>query len=233
MLSVKPHALTAQAVADYLADHPDFFHQHPHLLDRLHLPHVAQGSVSLWQVQMNRQRQKMTELEEEITQLMAIAAGNDRIFHQFMDVQLALLASKSGQEAYQHIRTLAKSLNLVVYFQWFERVSTGYCLTKAQWQRFAAQHIHGKSAYLGRLRQVDRQLLFGEANNAPEMGSYLVMPLMAAQNVQGMLAFSSQDGGHFQPSMDTLLVQHLVHIFSHLLQVLPWQEEQDGASSTA
>ena len=104
---------------------------------------------------------------------------------------------------------------------------------KDNYQRFATNHLNGKSAYLGRMRKADRELLFGDNTRAPEMGSYVVLPLHK-QSLQGILAFSSSDGGHFQPHMDTLFLRHLALVLSHLIETLPWQsDDHERISNTS
>ncbi|KZW49365.1 3',5'-cyclic-nucleotide phosphodiesterase [Vibrio parahaemolyticus] len=160
MSEVEADALTAEVVAQYLKDHPDFFVQRPELVDRLSLPHADLGAVSLVHIQMNRQRQRIEELEEEITTLMSLAANNDRTFYEFMDLQ-------------------------------------------------------------GQILKCDMDV--------PEMGSYVVLPLVKKQTL-GVLAFSSEDGGHFQPDMDTLFLRHLSLVVAHLAQTLVWQSHDDDNS---
>ena len=55
-------ALSAQAVHDYLATHPDFFEQNPSLLSALNLPHSSGGTVSLIERQISVLRQKDLKL---------------------------------------------------------------------------------------------------------------------------------------------------------------------------
>ncbi|CSI54983.1 3'-5'-cyclic nucleotide phosphodiesterase [Vibrio cholerae] len=43
----------------------------------------------------------------------------------------------------------------------------------------------------------------------------------------GILAFASEDGGHFQPSMDTLFLRHLALVLAHLIETLPWQSHDE------
>ncbi|GAK84773.1 protein of unknown function DUF484 [Vibrio ponticus] len=69
------------------------------------------------------------------------------------------------------------------------------------------------------MRKADRELLFGEHNRAPELGSYVVLPLVKGK-AQGLIAFSSEDGGHFQPHMDTLFLRHLALVLSHAIATL-------------
>ncbi len=219
-------ALTAEVVSEYLRDNPDFFTSRPELVDRLALNHQEQGAVSLVHVQLNRQRQRIEELEEEITSLMSMAKSNDRTFHEFMGLQEHILQCDSLLTAVKAIEEMAKSLGLVAYVRLLDSESNYYQLSKEGYQRFATNHLNGKSAYLGRLRKVDRDVIFGDNNRAPEMGSYVVLPLKR-KALQGILAFSSSDGGHFQPHMDTLFLRHLALVLSHLIEFLPWQNEDD------
>jgi uncharacterized protein YigA (DUF484 family) len=230
---IEADALTAEVVAEYLRDNPDFFTHRRDLVDRLALPNQEQGAVSLVHVQMNRQRQRIEELEEEITSLMSLAKSNDRTFHEFMELQEQVLKCETLFSVVKAIEEMAKSLGLVAYVRLLDSESGYYSLNKENYQRFATNHLNGKDAYLGRMRKVDRELLLGENSRAPEMGSYVVLPLYK-KALQGVLMFSSSDGGHFQPHMDTLFLRHLALVLSHLIESLPWQcEDHERISSTS
>ncbi|MHA2805501.1 DUF484 family protein [Vibrio campbellii] len=228
MSEVEADALTAEVVAQYLKDHPDFFVQRPELVDRLSLPHADLGAVSLVHIQMNRQRQRIEELEEEITTLMSLAANNDRTFYEFMDLQGQILKCGDFKQVISTIELKAKDLGLKAYVRLLSQCDATTQLSKESYQRFATNHLNGKEAYLGRLRKVDREALFGDMD-VPEMGSYVVLPLVKKQTL-GVLAFSSEDGGHFQPDMDTLFLRHLSLVVAHLAQTLVWQSHDDDNS---
>ena len=231
MSQIEADALTAEVVAEYLRDNPDFFVQRRELVDRLALPMQEQGAVSLVHIQLNRQRQRIEELEEEITTLMSLAANNDKTFHEFMQLQEQLLKCDSLLEAIKAVEAKAKALGLSAYVRLFEAPSKHYALSYEHYQRFATNNLNGKSAYLGRMRKADRELLFGESNRSPELGSYVVLPLVKGKT-QGLIAFSSEEGGHFQPHMDTLFLRHLALVLSHLIVTLPWQEDINDQIST-
>ncbi|NRF32895.1 DUF484 family protein [Vibrio coralliilyticus] len=233
MSQIEADALTAEVVAEYLRDNPDFFSTRSDLVDRLALPHKEQGAVSLVHVQMTRQRQRIEELEEEITTLISLAKNNDRTFYEFMSLQEHVLTCDALLPAVKAVEEMAKSLGLVAYVRLLDSESAYYSLDKDNYQRFATNHLNGKSAYLGRMRKADRELLFGDNTRAPEMGSYVVLPLHK-QSLQGILAFSSSDGGHFQPHMDTLFLRHLALVLSHLIETLPWQsDDHERISNTS
>ncbi|GLR03069.1 3',5'-cyclic-nucleotide phosphodiesterase [Vibrio hyugaensis] len=225
---VEADALTAEVVAQFLKDHPDFFVQRPELIDRLSMPHADLGTVSLVHIQMNRQRQRIEELEEEITTLMSLAANNDRTFYEFMDLQGQILKCGDFKQVIKAIEHKAKDLGLKAYVRLLTQCDASTQLSKENYQRFATTHLNGKDAYLGRLRKVDREALFGNMD-VPEMGSYVVLPLVKKQTL-GVLAFSSEDGGHFQPDMDTLFLRHLSLVVAHLAQTLVWQSHHDDNS---
>ncbi|MGL6170684.1 MAG: DUF484 family protein [Vibrio sp.] len=227
MFQVTTDALSEQRVVEYLERHGDFFQRHSELVERLTLP-SGSAAVSLTHIQLARQRQRIEELEQQIASLMSLAANNDRTFHEFMALQEQLLKCASLQDVVQAIEVKAQALNLRAYLRLLTRDDDQYGLASEDWQRFATNHFNGKSAYLGRLRQADRQSLLGDLP-APEMGSYVVLPLQR-HSALGILAFASEDGGHFQPSMDTLFLRHLALVLVHLIETLPWQyydQDQD------
>lgn len=231
MSQIEADALTAEVVAEYLYDNPDFFAGRRELVDHLALASQEQGAVSLVHIQLNRQRQRIEELEEEITGLMSLAANNDKTFHEFMDLQEQVLKSESLSDAIAAIENKARSLGLVAYVRLFDSQSTRNRISSEHYQRFATNNLNGKSAYLGRMRKADRELLFGEYNRSPELGSYVVLPLCKGKT-QGLIAFSSEDGGHFQPHMDTLFLRHLASVLSHVIATLPWLVDTNERIST-
>ena len=220
MIALDPESLTAEVVAQYLSDCPDFFLNRQELVEKLALPVREQGAVSLVEVQLKRQRQRISELEEEITQLMSLAADNDRTFNEFMDLQEKVLESTSVKELIGSIHSKAGELGLKAYILLTNTPDEAYRISEEALRLFTTNHFNGKRAYLGRLRGSDRELLFGD-QEVPELGSYVVLPLTKSSS-QGILAFSSEDGGHFQPHMDTLFLRHLALIVSHLVTTLNW-----------
>lgn len=238
MSEFEANHLTAEVVAQYLSDHPDFFKGRESLVESLSLPHHQQGAVSLVGIQLQRQRDRIEALEEEITALMSLAARNDKTFYEFMSLQENLLKCRDLQGVFAAITQTAKGLGLRGYLKLLDHEKNADPLSMESWQRFTTNHLNGKDAYLGRLRQADRTMLFTEQQIAegqvPELGSYVVLPLKR-QFAQGLLIFSSEDGGHFQPDMDTLFLRHLALLVSYLCDSLDWQaqEEDDVRPSTA
>ncbi|MCF7506727.1 DUF484 family protein [Vibrio sp. L3-7] len=220
MSYVEADTLTAEVVAEYLRDNPDFFQDRKNLVDRLAINNVEQGAVSLVEVQLKRQRHRIEELEEELTGLMSLAANNDKIFYEFMDLQAQVLKCSDFVQVIKAVEQKALDLGLKAHVRLLSRPGF-YLLNEERYSKFSLNHFNGKDAYLGRLRKADRHDLFGDFQ-VPELGSYVVLPL-AKQSPLGLLAFSSEDGGHFQPHMDTLFLRHLALVVAHLADTLPWQ----------
>lgn len=220
MSYVEADALTAEVVAEYLRDNPDFFQDRKDLVDRLAINNVEQGAVSLVEIQLKRQRHRIEELEEEITGLMSLAANNDKTFYEFMDLQAQVLKCSDFMQVIKAVEQKALDLGLKAHVRILSQ-SGFYHLSAEGYSKFSLNHFNGQDAYLGRLRKADRHDLFGDYP-VPELGSYVVLPL-AKQSPLGLLAFSSEDGGHFQPHMDTLFLRHLALVVAHLADTLPWQ----------
>ncbi|WP_105902984.1 DUF484 family protein [Vibrio gangliei] len=220
--------LTAETVAEYLKDHPDFFIQRPELVERLAFSHHQQGAVSLVEIQMRRQRQRIEELEEEITHMMSLAAKNDRTFHQLMELQQSVLASQSLTSLIQQVEHYSRQIGLSSHLLLLEHQHSDWALSRETLKRFMTNHLNGKSAYLGRLNRQDRHALFGgdrfSNNELSELGSYVILPLNPSNPI-GLLAFSSQEGGHFQPEMDTLFLRHLASVVTFMVKHLSQVDE--------
>ena len=57
--------LQENQVVDFLKQHPDFFLRHKALLDELTVPHEQRGAVSLFDLKLERQRDRLQHLEQE------------------------------------------------------------------------------------------------------------------------------------------------------------------------
>jgi uncharacterized protein YigA (DUF484 family) len=209
-------------VADYLEQHPEFFERHPELLERLNIQAKDSGAVSLSGIQLQRQRKRIQELEEEVTDLMSLASANDKTFNEFMSLQQQVLSCERGCDVVNAIATKARQLKLTAHIALVG--SKHLPLSGESWARFQRNNLQGKSAYLGRLKQGDRNALFDTLPSSviPELGSYVILPLERS-GIEGCLVFASEDGGHFRPEQDTLFLRHLALVTAHMLADLPWQ----------
>ena len=196
--------MTEQAVAEYLEQQPRFFLRNRKLLNTLRIPHSERGAVSLVEMQLCRLRERVTELEDEITQLMTVAISNEQTYRAIAKAHTELFQAKSKAAIYQVLKKLGQKLNLVVSLRFYGNEENP--LAKLDVQRIKFSHFAGNAIYQGRLRKADGYVFVEEA---PELGSYLLIPIIVDEQELGFLSFASQDGGHFQSSMDTLFIEQL------------------------
>ena len=84
--------LHAQDIAQYLADHPDFFDQHPELLSAMQLPHPHNGqAISLVERQSLMLRERIRALELKIAEMVRHGQENDAIADKLVRWSRALL----------------------------------------------------------------------------------------------------------------------------------------------
>lgn len=207
--------LDEQQVAEYLRDTPDFFVRHQGLLEQLRLPHGQKGSVSLVEARLERQRQRIQMLEEEITELMTVAGENERIFRVYVDLFPRLFACTSLSQLQRLLaRTFQQQLRLSAMVlaidpRWRPGATV---LSGEQLDRLYRERMAGRDIYLGRLGKDEKQRLFGDA-----MVSSVALVRLGAKGEQGLLAFGSVDAGHYGAEKDTLFLSQLADVVSLLL----------------
>jgi uncharacterized protein len=86
-------ALRSDDIARYLAEHPDFFEQHPELLADIAIPHPQNGqAISLVERQSMILRGRIHALEARIAQMIRHGEENDVIADRMVQWSRALLA---------------------------------------------------------------------------------------------------------------------------------------------
>jgi uncharacterized protein YigA (DUF484 family) len=88
--------LDSNAVAQYLADNPDFFQEHAALLSQVQLASPLVGrAVSLQERQIEVMREKFRGLELRLSELVRIAQENDALSRKFHSWTSALLLARN------------------------------------------------------------------------------------------------------------------------------------------
>lgn len=84
--------LTSHDIAQYLAEHPDFFDQHPELLAGMQLPHPHNGqAISLVERQSLMLRERIKSLEMRVAEMVRHGQENDAIADKLVDWTRSLL----------------------------------------------------------------------------------------------------------------------------------------------
>jgi uncharacterized protein YigA (DUF484 family) len=212
--------LEDQLVYQYLLEHPAFFQQHPELLARLRLPHAQRGAVSLVERQLEMQRERIRGLEEDITRLMSIARANEHIFFALNQLHLDLLAARQKTDIRLALSAFANKMPQVHACNLIEFSHEAMGQQFSSLQLVLQNRLQGRHYYFGRLNREEMATLF-----PPHIHSVALLQISAADEPIALLAFGSQLDDHFQPSMDTLFLDHIAKL---LALVLPRDGQRPG-----
>lgn len=208
--------LTDELIVSYLQENPEFFNRQADLVTSLRLPDHQRGTISLVERQLSQQRQKIHNLEEEITQLMVIANQNEQLFALYSDLYLRLLDCTTAVELLDCLhQATTQLLSLDALKLWLIQPTqvNHSTLIDNDCAEIIENRLSKDDYYFGRLQQSEQALIFGEAN----AGSVVLVRLTHNQEDIGFLAISSQDAEHFDPRMDTLLLSQFKKLIAKLL----------------
>lgn len=220
-LDKQSHRLDDQAIAEYLQENPDFFHDHPDLLGQLSVRHEERGSISLVERKQAMLREKVGALEEEITSLMAHARRNERIFETYSDLYKELLQATDIEAMVKALETtFIEKLGLVEIslklFNQPSNVDASLSFNADTHKQLISKRFVQSPVYLGRLTQAEQQLLF--KNQTAQ--SVALLLLQTDSSKLGLVAVGSHDASHFEPGMDYLLISQLQTLLSYRLTQL-------------
>ena len=199
----------ARVVAAYLKRHPEFLSDYPDLAAKLTMPR-EQGAVSSLAVyQLQSLRDKNTDLERRLAELIAIAAENEKLMERVHALTVALLRANTMEVTARSVVAKlsadfhSEQVRLVIFgnepqlprADWLQQVAGPEALPEL------ADFLHQNEPAAGRLSNEKLQRLFGE--NAAEVRSVAMMRL----GDSGMLAIGSHDPDRFQPGMGTLFLK--------------------------
>lgn len=202
--------ISEQAVADYLAQHTEFFERHKTLLSRLELPHGGSGSVSLVERQVSNLRQKELKLERQLRELITVARDNDVLSAKIHELTLQLLAARALQDCVAAIEEAMRQgfgadQSILVLFgdaTMFADIDAGRFFRVIDRDDTAltpfGTFLAGNGPRCGQVRDAQRDFLFRD--DAEEIGSVALVPLGEKAQL-GFLAIGSVDAGRFHPGM--------------------------------
>lgn len=230
-MSAKPATelpLSAEAVAQWLAQHPDFFIDRNDLLCQMQLPHDTGGAISLVERQVSLLRDRNHELRSRIQKMMDAARTNDRLFESSRKLVLALLEAQCLEDLLVTVeesltRDFQAEYHQVIIFNRDDVPAIGQARSANEADARAAigALIDSGKPVCGVLRDNERDYLFG--NDGEKIQSAAIVPLKGV-NLIGLLAIGSDDANRFQRQMGTLFLEYLADILGRLL---PRLLEQD------
>lgn len=207
-------------IREYLQENPDFFTRNEDLLAQLQFRHSEKGAVSLIERQQQKLRQRVQQLEEEITELMINARRNEAIFNAYSNLYVQLLRCDSLSDLLSQLKnTFENELDMpVLTLKFFEspvELDEQYTFASDTHKQLLSKRFSDESIYLGRLTEQEHKLLFKD-----ESIQSVALLLLGENGELGMLAVGSSSAGHFEPAMDKLLIKQLQALLGAVLPEL-------------
>ena len=208
--------LTSAQVERYLREHPEFFNEHLHLLEQMRIPHPSGNAVSLISKQLEIFRGRHQELESQLTELIEIARENDTSYVRMHKLTLALLDSKTIEEAAGNLETVLSEYFLTdfVAMRIIKHIPdaalpTLYIGPDSEDLKPFSKELSSNQPTCGRPTLTQAKILFGDA--ALEVKSYAIMPMMFTE-MEGLLAVGSREESRFHFSMGSLFLTQMGEI---------------------
>lgn len=200
----------AATVGAWLRAHPDFLADNPELATHLTLPRAQAGVASFGSYRVQQLREKNTELERRLAELVAIAADNEKLMERVHALTVALLRANTLEVV---TRTVMARLSADFHSERVRLLLFGHNpeLPRSDWLRQVgggasevpelADLLRRHEPASGRLAPEKLASLFG--TDAASVHSAAVLPL----GELGLLAIGSADEHRFRPGMGTLFLK--------------------------
>lgn len=211
--------ISEQQIADYLADHPDFFSRHLGLLEKLYVPHQSGSAVSLVERQTSVLRDKTRQLNGHLSELIEIARHNDMQFEKTKRMVLNLLDAESLDDIAVAVdESLCQDFHgdntALLLFSNTGLDSNNIRVIRREDAEPVDMLVESNLVSCGQLESPQTQFLFEQDSH--RIASSAVVPLVRGQTI-GLLAVGSYDPQYFQSSQGTLFLSYVGEVLSSVL----------------
>ena len=226
--------MNSDDIARYLRPHPQFFDQHPELLETINVPHPYGGrAIPLAERQTVALREKLKVLEGRLAELLQFGEENDAISEKVHRLSVALAGARDfpalAAALYFHLRE-DFAVPHVALRVWGKSVPADFDEAQAGGRGAApACRRDGRAAVRPGRRQSVRAW-FGEA--AEHVRSVALVPL-GQTAVFGLLALGSEDAKRFYPDMGTLYLRRIGELCAAGVTARLWRASISRRSSTS
>ena len=206
-------------VAEWLAQHPDFFDRQGWLLEKLYVPHQRGAAVSLVERQTSMLREKAQTLETHLSDMIEAARHNDGQFGKTKRMVLSLLEADSFDEVGIALEESlcgdfsGDEVELILFSDDPLDVNSLRVLPRSQ-TSIVQPLVDASSPVCGQLSEQMTRFLF--RNPKQLVGSCAVVPLVKGESL-GLLVIGSYDEKYFQSSQGTLFLAYIGEVLSRIL----------------
>jgi hypothetical protein len=202
--------MTAEEVAQFFRTHPQFFDQHPELLETIYVPHPYGGrAIPLSERQILSLRDRVKVLEGKLSELLKFGEDNDAIGEKVHRLAVGLVAARDFAAASQALQ-----------FHLREDFAVPHVALRLWGRELPAGAPEGAPVDEALRLQVESMggPACGPAGGSPFLGwfgdarehvrSVALVPLGAAKHF-GLLAMGSEDAQRFYAEMGTLYLRRI------------------------
>ncbi len=215
-MSKKSTQVSADQVAEYLQQYPDFFHEHLNLLEDLNIPHPSGTATSLILKQVELLRTKHQDLEYQLNELLEIARNNDASFIRMHKLTLALLEASTLSEVVTNLNIVMAEYFLtdfvavrIVKEVTNPSISNLFIEPNSENLKPFLKVLASNQPKCGRATLAQAKVLFGDA--ATEVKSCAIIPMNFTE-LDGILAIGSRNEDRFHHSMGNLFLTQMSEI---------------------
>ncbi len=202
--------MTAEEVALFFRTHPQFFDQHPELLETIFVPHPYGGrAIPLAERQILSLREKVKLLEGKLQELLKFGEANDAISEKVHRLATGLVAARDFAAATQALRFHLRedfSVPHVALRLWGRVLPAGAPEGAPVEDALRAQAETMGAPQCGPAAGSPYLAWFGDARE--HIRSVALVPLGQTKAV-GLLALGSEDAQRFYAEMGTLYLRRI------------------------
>lgn len=218
------HELNSNQVADYLKQHPEFFHEHLALLENMNIPHPSGNAVSLISKQLELFRSKHQELENQLTALIEIARDNDTSFNRMHELTLSLIESKTIEDVIANFDKVVADCFLADFssiriIKDDAESAIGHVFVNKNDEnlQYFDTELKSNKSKCGRPTLAQAKFLFGETG--VDVKSCAIIPMVFA-GLEGLIAIGSREESRFHYSMGNLFLTQMSEVIGTRLITL-------------
>ncbi len=201
----------ANDIIAFFKSHPEFFDEHPEILNQLTVPHPVNGqAISLTERQLLTLREKLGQVQGKLAELVSFGEENDVIAEKVHRLTLSLLQAESFEAVnfavYNHLQEdfAVPHVALRIWNSILKRELPEFIEVSEELRFYAADLRH---PYCGPAQNAEIIDWFGES--AAQLRSMALIPLRRDAQIFGMLALGSEDPQRFFPEMGTMYVERI------------------------
>lgn len=222
--------LNAEAVAEFLKEHPAFFEDKPGLLEEIVIPHPHGGrAISLAERQHLQLREKNKLLESKLRELLQFGEENDAIGEKVHRFSLALLSARTLESLLPTITLGLREDFAVPHVALRIWAMPAQASDQAEFGAVSSElKAFGENLvrpFCDTHAPFESSSWFGDA--APLLKSFAVVALRS-ESVFGLLILASEEAQRFYPEMGTLYLKRIGELAT--VALMPYVTEGKDAA---